>query len=99
MRHKTKEIQIGKVTIGRHKSDCHSVYDKYENRRCESNGSLRFCSWRRQAVKLSAVPIPTMEAAKSLEEIKKQIHIPLDGGQFILITALPLQRWNTVQIK
>ncbi|MFR5703673.1 MAG: flavodoxin-dependent (E)-4-hydroxy-3-methylbut-2-enyl-diphosphate synthase [Eubacterium ramulus] len=42
-------------------------------------------------VRSSAVPVPDMEAAKALQEIKKQIHIPLCGGHTFLITDLPLQ--------
>ena len=37
--------------------------------------------------------VPTMEAAKALKEIKKQIHIPLI---FILIIVLRLRPWRTV---
>lgn len=42
--------------------------------------------------------VPTMEAAKALKEIKKQIHIHL-WQIFILIIVLPLQPWKTVQIR
>ena len=42
--------------------------------------------------------VPTMEAAKALKEIKKQIHIPL-VADIILIIVLLLQPWKTVQIR
>ena len=63
MRHKTKEIQIGKVTIGGTEDVKATVSQilQLEKAGCE----------------IIRCAIPTMEAAKSLEEIKKQIHIPL----------------------
>ena len=42
--------------------------------------------------------VPTMEAAKALKEIKKQIHIHL-WQISILIIVLLLQPWKTVQIR
>ena len=39
--------------------------------------------------------VPTMEAAKALKEIKKQIHIPR-WQIFILIIVLRLRLWRTV---
>ena len=42
--------------------------------------------------------VPTMEAAKALKEIKKQIHIPLVADIHFDI-VLPLQLWKTVQIR
>ena len=42
--------------------------------------------------------VPTMEAAKALKEIKKQIHIPLVADIHLIIVLL-LQPWKTVQIR
>lgn len=42
--------------------------------------------------------VPTMEAAKALSQIKKQIHIPL-VADIHLIIALPLQPWRTVRTR
>ena len=45
-------------------SDSNPVYDKYKDRRCRSHSG-------------ADPAVPTMEAAKAIKEIKKQIHIPL----------------------
>lgn len=55
MRHKTKEIQIGKVTIGGTNPIAIQSMTNTKTEDVKATVS-QICSWRRQAVKLSAVP-------------------------------------------
>ena len=97
MRHKTKEIQIGKVTIGGTNPIAIQSMTNTKTEDVKATVS-QILQLEKAGCEIIRCAIPTMEAAKSLEEIKKQIHIPW-WRTFILITALPLRRWNTVQIK
>ena len=77
---KQRKFRLEKATNRRHKSDCHSVYDKYENRRCESNGIRYFAAGETAGCEIIRCAIPTMEAAKSLEEDKKTDSHSFGGG-------------------
>lgn len=97
MRHKTKEIQIGKVTIGGTNPIAIQSMTNTKTEDVKATVS-QILQLEKAGCEIIRCAIPTMEAAKSLEEIKNRFTF-LWWRTFILITALPLQRWNTVQIK
>lgn len=57
-------------------SDSNPVYDKYKDRRCRSHSGADPASGK-AGCEIIRCTVPTMEAAKAIKEIKKQIHIPL----------------------
>ena len=76
MRHKTKEIQIGKVTIGG--TNPIAIQSMTNTKTEDVEATVRqILELEAAGCEIIRCAIPTMEAAKSLEEIKKQIHIPL----------------------
>lgn len=97
MRHKTKEIQIGKVTIGGTNPIAIQSMTNTKTEDVKATVS-QILQLEKAGCEIIRCAIPTMEAAKSLEEIKNRFTF-LWWRTFILITALPLRRWNTVQIK
>ena len=76
MRHKTKEIQIGKVTIGGTNPIAIQSMTNTKTEDVKATVS-QILQLEKAGCEIIRCAIPTMEAAKSLEEIKKQIHIPL----------------------
>ena len=76
MRHKTKEIQIGKVTIGGTNPIAIQSMTNTKTEDVKATVS-QILQLEKTGCEIIRCAIPTMEAAKSLEEIKKQIHIPL----------------------
>lgn len=97
MRHKTKEIQIGKVTIGGTNPIAIQSMTNTKTEDVKATVS-QILQLEKAGCEIIRCAIPTMEAAKSLEEIKNRFTF-LWWRTFILITVLPLRRWNTVQIK
>lgn len=76
LRTQTKEVKIGSVTIGgKHPVAIQSM----TNTKTEDVGATVEQILRLEAAGCEIVrcTVPTMEAAKALKEIKKQIHIPL----------------------
>lgn len=76
MRHKTKEIQIGKVTIGGTNPIAIQSMTNTKTEDVKATVS-QILQLEKAGCEIIRCAIPTMEAAKALEEIKKQIHIPL----------------------
>lgn len=76
MRHKTKEIQIGKVTIGGTNPIAIQSMTNTKTEDVKATVS-QILQLEKAGCEIIRCAIPTMEAAKFLEEIKKQIHIPL----------------------
>lgn len=97
MRHKTKEIQIGKVTIGGTNPIAIQSMTNTKTEDVKATVS-QILQLEKAGCEIIRCAIPTMEAAKALEEIKNRFTF-LWWRTFILITALPLRQWNTVQIK
>ena len=76
LRMQTKEVKIGSVTIG----GAHPVaIQSMTNTKTEDVAATVEQILRLEAAGCEIVrcTVPTMEAAKALKEIKKQIHIPL----------------------
>ena len=72
MRHKTKEIQIGKVTIGGTNPIAIQSMTNTKTEDVKATVS-QILQLEKAGCEIIRCAIPTMEAAKSLEEIKKQI--------------------------
>ena len=76
MRHKTKEIQIGQVIIGGTNPIAIQSMTNTKTEDVKATVS-QILQLEKAGCEIIRCAIPTMEAAKALEEIKKQIHIPL----------------------
>lgn len=72
----TKVIRIGDRMIGGGNPDSDPVYDEYEDGGCGADGGSD-SGVGAGGCEIIRCAVPTMEAAKALKEIKKQIHIPL----------------------
>ena len=73
---KYTSVKIRRPGHRRRKSDSDPVYDEYQNRRC--GGTVKQIQALTEAgCDIIRCAVPTMEAAKALSEIKKQISIPL----------------------
>lgn len=76
MRHKTREISIGNVTIGGNHPIAIQSMTNTKTEDVEATVS-QIIQLEQAGCEIIRCAIPTMEAAEALEEIKKQIHIPL----------------------
>lgn len=76
IRNKTKEIQIGGVKIG---ADNPIAIQSMTNTKTEDVKATvaQILALEKAGCEIIRCAVPTMEAAKAFEEIKKQIHIPL----------------------
>ena len=76
IRNKTKEIQIGDVKIG---ADNPVAIQSMTNTKTEDVKATvaQILALEKAGCEIIRCAVPTMEAAKAFEEIKKQIHIPL----------------------
>ena len=76
IRNKTKEIQIGGVKIG---ADNPVAIQSMTNTKTEDVKATvaQILALEKAGCEIIRCAVPTMEAAKAFEEIKKQIHIPL----------------------
>lgn len=76
IRNKTKEIQIGDVKIG---ADNPVAIQSMTNTKTEDVKATvtQILALEKAGCEIIRCAVPTMEAAKALGEIKKQIHIPL----------------------
>lgn len=79
MRHKTKEIQIGKVTIGGTNPIAIQSMTNTKTEDVKATVS-QILQLEKAGCEIIRCAIPTMEAAKSLEEIKKQDSHSFGGG-------------------
>lgn len=76
VRNKTKEVQIGTVKIG---ADNPIAIQSMTNTKTEDSKATveQILALEKAGCEIVRCAVPTMEAARALAEIKKQIHIPL----------------------
>ena len=91
-RNQTKEVRIGDVVIG---GDHPIAIQSMTNTRTEDVEATveQILRLEKAGCEIIRCTVPTMEAAKAIKEIKKQIHIPLVADIHLII------RWQSQQLR